>query len=153
MSFHSNDDIYVSLKCCCNKTVEDTTFVSIDSSSLNETENPDEVNISKSKYFKANPQTVSTLSDKAGAGDPFTVLDEKLPAGWKVKEILHEFKSGRKERKRNYLTPDLKILKTGLAVLEYMRLSGKYSAKEIMDYAKYLSVPVNRLEKYMELYL
>jgi len=136
-----------------NKTVEDTTFVSIDSSSLNETENPDEVNISKSKYFKANPQTVSTLSDKAGAGDQFTVVDEKLPSGWKVKEILHEFKSGRKERKRNYLTPDLKILKTGLAVLEYMRLSGKYSAKEIMDYAKYLSVPVNRLEKYMELYL
>lgn len=136
-----------------SKTVEDTTFVSIDSSSLNDTENLDEVNISKSKYFKANPQTVSTLSDKAGAGDQFSVLDEKLPLGWKVKEIIHEFKSGRKERKRNYLTPDSKILKTGLAVLEYMRLSGKYSAKEIMDYAKYLSVPVNRLEKYMELYL
>merc|ERR1712096_423179 len=50
-----------------SKTVEDTTFVSIDSSSLNDTENLDEVNISKSKYFKANPQTVSTLSDKAGA--------------------------------------------------------------------------------------
>jgi len=134
------------------KTIEDTTFVSIDSSS-NDAENPDEVNISKSKYFKANPQTVSTMTEKAGAADQFTVIDDKLPAGWKVKEILHEFKSGRKERKRNYLTPDLKILKTGLAVLEYMRLSGRYSAKEIMDYAKYLSVPVNRLEKYMELYL
>jgi len=136
-----------------NRTVEDTTFVAIDSSSVNETENADEVNIGKSKYFKANPQTVSTLTEKSAAAEQFTVLDEKLPAGWKVKEILHEFKSGRKERKRNYLTPDLKILKTGLAVLEYMRLSGKYSAKEIMDYAKYLSVPVNRLEKYMELYL
>jgi len=135
-----------------SKTIEDTTFVSIDSSS-NDAENPDEVNISKSKYFKANPQTVSTMTEKAGAADQFTVVDDKLPAGWKVKEILHEFKSGRKERKRSYLTPDLKILKTGLAVLEYMRLSGRYSAKEIMDYAKYLSVPVNRLEKYMELYL
>jgi len=132
------------------KTVEDTTFVAIDSTSSNDI---DEVNISKSKYFKANPQTVSTLTEKGGEAGQFTVLDEKLPAGWKVKEITHEFKSGRKERKRNYLTPDLKILKTGLAVLEYMRLSGRYSAKEIMDYAKYLSVPVNRLEKYMELYL
>lgn len=136
-----------------NRTVEDTTFVAIDSSSVNESENVDEVNIGKSKYFKANPQTVSTLTEKSAAAEQFTVLDDKLPAGWKVKEILHEFKSGRKERKRNYLTPDLKILKTGLAVLEYMRLSGRYSAKEIMDYAKYLSVPVNRLEKYMELYL
>jgi len=136
-----------------DRTVEDTTFVAIDSNSVNETENADEVNIGKSKYFKANPQTVSTLTEKSAAAEQFTVLDEKLPAGWKVKEILHEFKSGRKERKRNYLTPDLKILKTGLAVLEYMRLSGRYSAKEIMDYAKYLSVPVNRLEKYMELYL
>jgi len=135
-----------------SKTIEDTTFVSIDSSS-NDADNPDDVNISKSKYFKANPQTVSTMTEKAGAADQFTVVDDKLPAGWKVKEILHEFKSGRKERKRSYLTPDLKILKTGLAVLEYMRLSGRYSAKEIMDYAKYLSVPVNRLEKYMELYL
>ena len=29
----------------------------------------------------------------------------------------------------------------------------RYSAKQIMDYAKYLTIPVNRLEKYMELYL
>lgn len=111
-----------------------------------------QVDISKSKYFKANPQTVQT--DVEGkAKEQYDTMDDKLPTGWKVKEIQHEFKSGRKETKRHYLTPDCKALKTGLAVLEYMRLSGKYSAKEIMDYAKYLAVPVNRLEKYMELYL
>ena len=60
---------------------------------------------------------------------------------------------GRKETKKHFLTPDQRSLKTGLAVLEYMRLSGRYSAKQIMDYAKYLTIPVNRLEKYMELYL
>jgi len=97
--------------------------------------------------------------------EQYDVIDDKLPAGWKVRlnffynyssgilsplqvrEIEHEFKSGKKETKRHYLTPDHKALKTGLAVLEYMRLSSRYSAKEIMDYAKYLAVPVNRLEK------
>merc|ERR1712059_75463 len=111
-----------------SSTVEDTTFVSIDSTenSINSidtsiTDPPavHGVDISKSKYFKANPQTVGQML----------------------------------ERKGNYLTPDQKVLKTGLAVLEYMRLSGKYTAKQIMDYAKYMAVPVNRLEKYMELYL
>ena len=83
-------------------------------------------------------------------GDLLTPLN---PAGWQVREIVTEFKSGRTDRKRHFLTPDRKILKTGLSVLEYMRLSGCFSAKQIMDYAKYLSVPVTRLEKYMELYL
>lgn len=44
-------------------------------------------------------------------------------------------------------------MKTGLAVLEFMRLTGQFTAKQIMDIAKYLAVPVSRLEKYMELYL
>merc|ERR1719244_1836846 len=144
-----------------SSTIEDTTFVSIDSSSTSVTDSSAttndssvcDVDISKSKYFKANPQTVGQLLDKTKAEEQFSVLDDKMPEGWRVKEIVHEFKSGRKEKKKNYLTPDHKILKTGLAVLEYMRLSGKYTAKQIMDYAKYMAVPVNRLEKYMELYL
>ena len=113
---------------------------------------PDQVDISKSKYFKANPQTLDVQVEPKLA-EKFDQTDEKLPPGWKVKEIVHEFKSGRKETKKHFLTPDQRALKTGLAVLEYMRLSGKYSAKQIMDYAKYLTIPVNRLEKYMELYL
>ena len=136
--------------------VEDTTFVSIDTAQPAPPTAPapgvDTVDISKSKYFKANPQTVQTPVE-GKQKEQFGVTDDKLPKGWMVKEIQHEFKSGRKETKRHYLTPDCKALKTGLAVLEYMRLSGRYSAKEIMDYAKYLAVPVNRLEKYMELYL
>jgi len=141
--------------------VEDTTFVAIQTEGSALTQglagsrdlgSPTQVDISKSKYFKANPQTVNSQVE-GKLKDQYNVLDDKLPGGWKVKEIQHELKSGRKETKRHYLTPDNKALKTGLAVLEYMRLSGKYSAKEIMDYAKYLAVPVNRLEKYMELYL
>lgn len=51
-------------------------------SSLNETENPDEVNISKSKYFKANPQTVSTLSlTKLVLGINLTVLMRSFLGG------------------------------------------------------------------------
>ena len=55
--------------------------------------------------------------------------------------------------KKFFLTRDQHILKTGLAVLEFMRLTGQFTAKQIMDIAKYLAVPVTRLEKYMELYL
>jgi len=141
--------------------VEDTTFISFDTEAsstspvTSQTEEEDatlQVDVGKSKYFKANPQTVSVQVD-AKVREQYDVIDDKLPAGWKVREIEHEFKSGKKETKRHYLTPDHKALKTGLAVLEYMRLSSRYSAKEIMDYAKYLAVPVNRLEKYMELYL
>jgi len=143
--------------------VEDTTFISFDNeasstSSVPVTSHSEEedttlqVDVGKSKYFKANPQTVSVQVDSK-IREQYDVIDDKLPVGWKVREIEHEFKSGKKETKRHYLTPDNKALKTGLAVLEYMRLSSRYSAKEIMDYAKYLAVPVNRLEKYMELYL
>ena len=139
--------------------VEATTFVAIQQSEVPTpvitsitSASVDQVDISKSKYFKANPQTLE-IQVEAKVAKEFDQTDEKLPPGWKVKEIVHEFKSGRKETKKHFLTPDQRALKTGLAVLEYMRLSGRYSAKQIMDYAKYLTIPVNRLEKYMELYL
>lgn len=132
------------------KTVEDTTFVAIDGAS--KMLDSETVDISKSKYFKANPQTVEILGSKV-VPDQFCDADDKFPRGWKVKETIHEFKSGRKNKRRTYLTPDFKVLKTGIAVVEYMRLSGKCSAKEIMDYAHFLEVPVTKLEKYMELYL
>lgn len=126
------DDVSMEEASDTSSTVEDTTFVSIDSTenSINSidtsiTDPPAvyDVDISKSKYFKANPQTVGQMLEGKGE-DQFSVVDDKMPEGWRVKEIVHEFKSGRKERKRNYLTPDQKVLKTGLAVLEYMRLSG-----------------------------
>ena len=73
--------------------------------------------------------------------------------GWKIKEITRVLKNGRRETKRFFLTRDHHVLKTGLAVLEFMRLTGAFTAKQIMDIARHLSVPVSRLEKYMELYL
>ena len=128
---------------------EDTTFVGVGE----DEERVQVVDTSSSRYFKANPQTVGQLGEKENTLEQFDIRDPRLPAGWQVREIVTEFKSGRTDRKRHFLTPDRKILKTGLSVLEYMRLSGCFSAKQIMDYAKYLSVPVTRLEKYMELYL
>ena len=112
-----------------------------------------QVDCSKSKYFKANPHTLGKVTDKGLSFEQFTVVDDNLPDGWKVKETTKVCKNGRKDIKRVFLTADQKVLKTGLAVLEFMRLTGSFSAKEIMDIAKHLAVPVNRLEKYMELYL
>jgi len=113
----------------------------------------EEVDCSTSKYFKANYHTLGKPTDKGLSLDQFTIVDDKLPDGWKVKQTTNVTRNGRKDTKRIFLTKDHKVLKTGLAVLEYMRLTGTFSAKEIMDTAKHLAVPVNRLEKYMELYL
>ena len=44
-------------------------------------------------------------------------------------------------------------LKKVSAVLEFMRLTGAFTTKQIMDITRHLSIPVSRLEKYMELYL
>ena len=115
--------------------VEATTFVAIQQTEVSPSPvaniatstSADQVDISKSKYFKANPQTIE-IQVESKLAEKFDQTDEKLPPGWKVKEIVHEFKSGRKETKKHFLTPDQRALKTGLAVLEYMRLSGRYSA-------------------------
>jgi len=114
-----------------------------------------EANVEKSKYFKANPHTFSLPTDKEQgmSVEEFTTEDQKMPKGWKIKEVTRVLKNGRRETKRFFLTRDHHILKTGLAVLEFMRLTGAFTAKQIMDIARHLSVPVSRLEKYMELYL
>ena len=112
-----------------------------------------EADVSKSKYFKANPQSIGKLGDKGNSLSDFMTVDPKLPSGWRVKEFVKDVGGGRKEKKKFFLTRDHHILKTGLAVLEFMRLTGQFTAKQIMDIAKYLAVPVTRLEKYMELYL
>lgn len=114
-----------------------------------------EADVEKSKYFKANPHTFSLPTDKEQgmSVEEFTMEDQKMPKGWKIKEVTRVLKNGRRETKRFFLTRDHHILKTGLAVLEFMRLTGAFTAKQIMDIARHLSVPVSRLEKYMELYL
>merc|ERR1711955_196530 len=85
--------------------VEDTTFISFDTEAsstspvTSQTEEEDatlQVDVGKSKYFKANPQTVNVQVD-AKVREQYDVIDDKLPAGWKVREIEHEFKSGKKE--------------------------------------------------------
>ena len=114
-----------------------------------------EADVQKSKYFKANPHTFSlpTDTDHGMSVEEFTIDDDKMPKGWKIKEVTRVLKNGRKETKRFFLTRDHHVLKTGLAVLEFMRLTGAFTAKQIMDIARHLSIPVSRLEKYMELYL
>ena len=114
-----------------------------------------EADVEKSKYFKANPHTFSlpTDNEQGMSVEEFTMEDQKMPKGWKIKEVTRVLKNGRRETKRFFLTRDHHILKTGLAVLEFMRLTGAFTAKQIMDIARHLSVPVSRLEKYMELYL
>ena len=115
---------------------------------VNENQEVEEIDTSTSKYFRATPQSIGKITDKGMKIEDFSVVDDNLPEGWRVKESTNGNKS-----KRIFLTKDQKVLKTGVAVLEYMRLTGKFTARNIMEMARYLVIPINRLEKYMELYL
>merc|ERR1712098_47476 len=118
-----------------------------------ENQTVEEIDISTSKYFRATPQSIGKITDKGINIEDFSVIDDKLPEGWRVKESTNSGKGARRDNKRIFLTQDQKVLKTGVAVLEYMRLTGKFTARNIMEMARYLVIPINRLEKYMELYL
>jgi len=114
-----------------------------------EKEDEAEVDCSESAYFRANPHTVGKTTDKGLSEDQFNTIDNKLPDGWKVKETINVLKNGRKDKKREYLTKDKKVLKTGLAVLEFMRITEKFTAQEIIAVAKHISVPFTKVEKYI----
>ena len=42
---------------------------------------------------------------------------------------------------------DIIYIKSNVGVVEYFRLEGELSLKEVMDVAKYLKVPLKRLKK------
>ena len=109
----------------------------------------EEVDFSASAYFKGNPHTLGKLTDKGYSLDQFSTVDNNLPEGWKVKETTNILRNGRKDTKREYLSKDKRVLKTGLAVLEFMRITENFTAKEIIAVAQHISVPFAKVEKYI----
>ena len=66
-----------------------------------------------------------------------------------MKETTNILRNGRKDKKREYLSKDKRGFKTGLAVLEFMRITENFTAKEIIAVAKHISVPFAKVEKYI----
>ena len=111
---------------------------------MSESGNKLSVDISKSKYFIKNPKVIANARGKS-----IKLFDEEasdLPMGWKMRSI--EVKSnttGTTNTIKHYLSPECKVLKTGLSVVEYLRLEGMLSTDKIIEIAQKLNVSEKKL--------
>ena len=111
---------------------------------MSESSNKLSVDISKSKYFIKNPKVIANARGKS-----VKLFDEEasdLPMGWKMRSI--EVKSnttGTTNTIKHYLSPECKVLKTGLSVVEYLRLEGMLSTDKIIEIAQKLNVSEKKL--------
>jgi len=111
---------------------------------MTESGNKPSVDISKSKYFIKNPKVIANARGKS-----VKLFDEEasdLPVGWKMRSI--EVKSnttGATNTIKHYLSPECKVLKTGLSVVEYLRLEGILSTDKIIEIAQKLNVSEKKL--------
>merc|ERR1719154_871880 len=84
-----------------------------------EAEKEAEVDVSTSKYFQKNPKMMQTAREKSCL--LFTEMSDHLPAGWTFRTVEVTNKvTLEKSMSRHYLSPERKVLKTGLAVIEYL---------------------------------
>jgi len=99
-----------------------------------------EVDVSSSKYFQKNPKMMQTAREKSCL--LFTEVPDNLPTGWKFRSVeVNNKVTGEKSMSRHYLSPERKVLKTGLAVIEYLRLKGDLDYDALVITAQNLNVP------------
>ena len=101
------------------------------------------VDVKKSAYFSNTKQAVS----EGGHAVPlFKETSPFLPDGWRFRTFEFKDKGGVVIQKQ-YISPANIIIKSNVGVVEYLRLEGKLSLKEVLDVAKYLKVTLKRLKK------
>merc|ERR1719154_334463 len=105
-----------------------------------EAEKEAEVDVSTSKYFQKNPKMMQTAREKSCL--LFTEMSDHLPTGWTFRSVEVTNKvTLEKSMSRHYLSPERKVLKTGLAVIEYLRLKGNVDYEALEVTAQNLNVP------------
>jgi len=104
----------------------------------------DGVDISKSRYFLKNPKTITSARGKSVA--LFTETPSGLPPNWKMRSVETTNKAGGKVFTRHFLSPELKVLKTGLSVVEYLRLKGELDTDQIIEISKVLNISEGKLK-------
>merc|ERR1712126_217335 len=97
------------------------------------------IDLSSSKYFDKNPKVIATARGKSLL--LFDEIPEGLPSGWKQRnfEVTNK-QTGDKSVLKHYLAPEQKVLKTGLAVVEYLRVKGDLDHDALVDIAKKLNI-------------
>merc|ERR1719447_102230 len=89
------------------------------------------LDVKGSEYFTKYPKAIANPQEKS-----LKLFEnaEGLPEGWKVR-LLNDPK-GDGKTVRHYLSPDMRVLKTGQGVVEYLRLAGTLSKDQILEIAK-----------------
>jgi len=90
------------------------------------------LDLKASEYFTKYPKAIANPQERSLK--LFNEDAEGLPEGWKVRLL----KDPRDEGKtvRHYLSPDMRVLKTGQGVVEYLRLEGSLPTDQILNIAK-----------------
>jgi len=106
------------------------------------------VDLSQSKYFTKNPKVITSARGKSLA--LFNELVVGLSEDWKMRTFEVDTKNGLKSTVKHYLTPEAKVLKTGLAVIEYLRLKGDMDESQLKNTAKMLNINDSKLRNLFE---
>jgi len=99
------------------------------------------MDISQSPYFIKNPKVIATARGKSL--EWFSDLPDTsvLPSGWKqrIVEVTNK-KTGDQTTTKHYLSPEHRVLRTGLAVIEYLRIKEGLSQEQLSGIASKLNV-------------
>jgi len=102
------------------------------------------IDLDSSKYFTKNPKVVTSARGKSLS--LFNEIPEGLPDEWKMRTFEVVTNSGSKSMIKHYLSPEFKVLKSALAVVEYLRLKGELEADQIRAIACNLNVSDKKLK-------
>ena len=103
------------------------------------------IDITKSSYLMSGGKNLVSMSSTKCA-DKFTETVDGLPEGWKSRTI-NTVVNGKPSTAKQFLSPNGVILRTTLAVVEYLRMEGKLSPPDVLDIAKCLRVTPKKLSK------
>ena len=81
--------------------------------------------LSQTEYFKEKTKIMSNVS--VDFASKFTEIDPTLPDGWRMR--IYDRKNGRRDFE--YLSPELKKIRSRVGVVNYMKAMGGYSDEEI----------------------
>jgi len=101
------------------------------------------VDITQSAYFS---RTKQVLCDGEKYIDKFTETAPGLPENWRFRAVDAKDK-GKVVVHKHFLSPEGALMKSTMAVVEYLRIQGKLKSDEILEIAKSLKVGNRKLQK------
>ena len=102
-----------------------------------------QVDLSSSKYFEKNPKMIANC--RSSLRNLFLV-NPALPEGWGQRVLEATSKKGDKVTSKHYLSPEQKVLRSGMAVVEYLRIKGELEPDQLKQLAKDLNVAEKKFQ-------